>query len=131
MSKATVIYVCHPYSDDPAGNVARIRQWCQWITRRGAVPLAPQLSLPQYLDEGTERDVAMAHCLALVERCDAMYVFYPKQDWYDFRCSPGQQAEIERARELWGDKARIHHVWGQPGAADEGWSEPRTEVHDG
>jgi hypothetical protein len=122
-----VIYVCHPYSDDPVGNVESIKRWCQWITMQGAVPLAPQLFIPQYVSEQHQRDVAMAHCLALIGHCDEMYVFYPKNDWYDFRCSPGQQAEIERARALWGDQPRIFHIWGTPQGEKEIGGDDRAE----
>jgi dienelactone hydrolase len=111
-----VIYVCHPWSGDPARHTASILEWCRWLTSQGRVPLAPQLLLPQYISEEHQRELAMEHCLRLVDCCDELWVFHADKDWYDFAVSSGQQQEMDRARAVWGDGAarRIHHVWGVP-----------------
>ena len=74
LERGSVVYIAYPYARDPA----RSRGVCRAVSRRlveaGYVPLAVQLLLPQYLDEGTERETAMAQCLALLRSCDALLV---------------------------------------------------------
>ena len=114
MNRLKIVYVCHPYSADPAGNVKLVVEWCKKLSDMGYVPLAPQLFMAQYINEETESEVAMEHCLALVDCCHEMWVFYPGQEENDYTCSAGQRQEIERAIAAWGQTARwrICHVWG-------------------
>lgn len=87
------VYVCHPYADDPAGNAARVQVVCRALADAGYVPVAPQLFLPQFLDEATERETAIRLCLELVAACDELRV-------YGGRISAGMRREIERAEAL-------------------------------
>jgi hypothetical protein len=74
-SRTLKIYVCHRYSDDPEGNTRVIREICRDLTGRGYCPIAPQLYLPHFLDEATERTTAMDLCLDLIEVCDEIWVY--------------------------------------------------------
>ena len=87
-----VIYVCHPYAGDPLGNIEGIRRLCHHSVRRGFVPLAPQLSLPQFLDEENERDLALKLCLRLVALADEVRVYG--------ELTEGMRLEVEEARRL-------------------------------
>jgi SRSO17 transposase len=69
------IYVCHRYSDDPEGNTRAIKEICRDLTARGYCPIAPQLYLPHFLDEFTERETAMTLCLDLIRVCDEVWVY--------------------------------------------------------
>lgn len=69
------VYVCHPFSGDPEGNAARVRGLCRKLHRQGVLPIAPQIYLPQFVDEATERVRAMELCIHLLELCDAIYVY--------------------------------------------------------
>ena len=40
----------------------------------GDLPVAPPLYLPRFIDERTERSLAMACCLKLVSLCDEVHV---------------------------------------------------------
>ncbi len=84
------IYVCHPYSDDPEGNVVRVREICRALTDSGYLPIAPHLYLPQFVDEKTERERALSLCLELVVTCDEVRV-------YGGRVTAGMRREIEHA----------------------------------
>jgi hypothetical protein len=85
------VYVAHPYSNDPAGNVERVRAICRAVVAEGHVPIAPHLFLPAFVDEATERDLALRLCLELVEGCDAL--------WFYGTCiSPGMEREISAAQ---------------------------------
>ena len=87
------VYVAHPYSDDAAGNVARVRAICRAVVDEGHVPIAPHLFLPAFVDETTERDLALRLCIELVAGCDALW-------FYGTRISPGMEREISAAQAL-------------------------------
>jgi len=68
-----VVYICHPFRGDIAANRERVRRICAAV-KRDYVPLAPHLLLPAYIDEATERDLALEHGLALLRGADEMWV---------------------------------------------------------
>ena len=84
------VYVCHPYRDNPAANVERIVGLCRALTDSGFMPVAPQLYLPAFLDEDTQRDEALALCLELLAACDELRV-------YGERITAGMRLELEHA----------------------------------
>lgn len=69
------VYICHPYSDDPAGNAEKVRVICRSLAERGFNPIAPQLYLNQLVLEDTQRELAMKICLDLVKMCDEVWVY--------------------------------------------------------
>ncbi len=86
------VYVCHPYSNNPPENCECIRRHCRALAMAGLVPIAPQLYLPEFIDEECERDLALSLCLELVATCDEVRIFGAV-------ISPGMQREIQFARE--------------------------------
>jgi hypothetical protein len=56
------------------------------------VPIAPHLILPAYIDESTERELALDHCLRLVAVADEVLVFGSPTE--------GMRLEIAEARRL-------------------------------
>ncbi|MDP3984277.1 MAG: DUF4406 domain-containing protein [Acidimicrobiia bacterium] len=89
---ARVVYVCHPLRDDPARNVESVQRICRRLLTAGSVPLAPQLLLPRFLDEATERDIAIKMCVILVGKADELWVYGDP--------SEGMRLEIAEARRL-------------------------------
>lgn len=85
------IYVAHPYSDDVAANVERVRVICRAVVEEGHVPIAPQLYLPAFVNETTERDLALRLCVELVGGCNALW-------FYGTRITPGMEHEISAAQ---------------------------------
>jgi hypothetical protein len=69
------VYICHPYSADPEGNVRAVRAICRAVVEEGHLPIAPHLYLPAFVDEATERALALALCLELVTMCDEVWVY--------------------------------------------------------
>lgn len=69
------IYVCHPFRDDPKNNAHKVSAICRAIVEEGHLPIAPHIYLPAFVDEETERDLAMALCLELVSLCDKLRVY--------------------------------------------------------
>jgi hypothetical protein len=86
------IYVCHPFADDPVGNAERVLVICRALVGEGHLPIAPHLYLPRFIDEVTERDVALRLCVELVACCDALWL-------YGTRITPGMEREIAAAHE--------------------------------
>jgi hypothetical protein len=84
------IYVAHPYAADILGNVERVRIICRALVRQGHVPIAPHLYLPSFLDEDTERELALSLCTELVAACEALW-------FYGTRITPGMEREIAAA----------------------------------
>ena len=85
------IYVCHPFSMNPARNAERVRTVCRSLVESGQLPIAPQVYLPQFMDEATEREHALRLCLELVGACDALFV-------YGACITDGMLQEIEHAQ---------------------------------
>ncbi len=86
-----IVYVCSPYAGDVEGNILRARRCCRYAVDQGYIPLAPHLFLPQFLDERTERDLALFMGLALLSKCAELWVFGET-------ISPGMKLEIRQAR---------------------------------
>ncbi len=74
-SRRRRIYVCHPYANDPPRNVERVRGICRQLVAVGYLPIAPHLYLPAFIDEATERELALSLCLELVDLSDELRVF--------------------------------------------------------
>ncbi len=70
-----IVYVCHSYGRAPEEAVRIIAGICRELAMDGAVPLAPQLLLPQFLDEPSERKLALRLCVRLIAVSDEMRVF--------------------------------------------------------
>jgi DNA polymerase III subunit epsilon len=86
------VYVCHPFRDAPDENERRVRVLCRRLVEEGFLPVAPQLYLPRFVDEATERDRAIRLCLAMLDICDEVRV-------YGTVISEGMRLELERASE--------------------------------
>ena len=84
-------YICHPFGGDPAGNTEQVRRVCAGL-KETCVPLAPHLLLPAYMDEATERSLALDHCLRLVAAADEVRVYGEP--------TAGMALEIAEARRL-------------------------------
>ena len=78
------------FADDPEGNARGVLEICRALTDSGFLPVAPQVYLPQFLDEANERDRALSLCLELVGACDEVRV-------YGGRITSGMRREIEYA----------------------------------
>ena len=54
-----LVYICSPYSGDTAANTEKAKRHCRFAVDNNAIPLAPHLLFPQFMNEETERDLAM------------------------------------------------------------------------
>lgn len=70
-----VVYVCSPYAGDVEENIRKACAYCRYTVDQGCIPLAPHLYLPQFLDEESERELALFMDIALLSRCVELWVF--------------------------------------------------------
>lgn len=85
-----VIYISHPYSGDIEGNREKVRRFCDRV-KGSCIPVAVHLFLHQYIDEETERLLAMDHAKQLLRVCDEVWVLTDE-------ISVGMQEEIDYAK---------------------------------
>src|SRR5713101_1321410 len=74
-SSSRVIYVCHPFSGNVGKNQADVAHITRHLSVQGHLPLAPQLYIPNFIDESTERDYAMKICFGLVALADEVWTY--------------------------------------------------------
>jgi dienelactone hydrolase len=86
------IFISHPYSGDPDRNHSRVRRIARLLALEGHLPLAPHIYVPQFIDEASERDVALGICLGLVRLSDEVRVYGEPSD--------GMRREIAEAVRL-------------------------------
>ena len=95
----SIVYVCHPFSGDPLRNRRRIAAICRQLTEQGYTPMAPQLALPEYIDEELERDMAIAQCSRLMELVDEVWV-YSSEPNHNFFGKTTIKAAIDQPNEV-------------------------------
>ena len=87
-----LVCICSPYSGDIEANVELARRFCRAAVQRRAIPVAPHLLFPQFMDDAVpgERELAMFMNRIVLSRMDAIWV-------YADRISTGMRQEIEWA----------------------------------
>ena len=87
-----LVYICSPFAGDVERNVRNARRYCRFAVESGAIPLAPHLLFPQFLDDGkpAERAAGMFAGLVLLGKCGQLWVFGKT-------ISTGMAAEIGKA----------------------------------
>lgn len=88
-----VVYICSPFSGDQKTNTEKAKRYSRYAVDQGAIPFAPHLLLPMYMNEETERGQALYMDLVFLSRCDELWVFGE-------RITSGMQAELDKAAEL-------------------------------
>ncbi len=87
------VYTCHRFSSDRAGAADSLRRICREIVQEGCIPICPQLLLPAFIHEDTERDLAMRLCQEMLRGCDEVRV-------YGRELTPGMRIEVSFAELL-------------------------------
>jgi hypothetical protein len=86
------LFISHPYSRDPKTSRAAVGALARRCAHEGNFPLAPQIYLPLFIDEATERDLALKLCLELVALSHEVRVYEEP--------SEGMRLEIAEAHRL-------------------------------
>lgn len=92
MARRPLVYICSPFAGDIGRNVQAARRYSRFAVAKGAIPLAPHLLFPQFMDDSdpAERELALHFGRVLLDKCAEVWVF-------GARVSEGMRGEIERA----------------------------------
>lgn len=93
-----LVYVCSPYAGDVERNAENARKYSRFAVENMAIPFAPHLLMPQYMDEGSERELALRMGMIFLSKCEQVWVFGE-------RVSDGMVYEIRKAANM-GKKIR-------------------------
>ena len=88
-----LVYICSPFAGDVVRNIEKARHFCKFAVRQGAIPLAPHLHYPQFLDDTdpAQRKDSLSFALILLCKCDELWCF---GHYY----SEGMKRELDKAR---------------------------------
>lgn len=70
-----LVYVCSPYSRDIKNNVSNAKKYSRFVVENRAIPITTHLMYPQFMNEATERDMAMHFNYVLLGKCTELWVF--------------------------------------------------------
>ena len=72
-----LVFICSPLAGDLEGNIQNARRYSRYAVEQGAIPLAPHLLYPQFMDDTdrTQRELGLFFGLVLMSKCDQMWVF--------------------------------------------------------
>ncbi|WMJ87766.1 DUF7768 domain-containing protein [Anaerocolumna sp. MB42-C2] len=87
-----LVYICSPYAGEVERNTMKAKEYCRFAVDNGVIPIAPHLLFPQFMEEATERELAMLMNMVLLGRCRELWVF-------GSHISEGMAAEIRRAKQ--------------------------------
>lgn len=72
-----IVYICSPYAGDIVRNVENARRYSRFAYEEGAIPFAPHLLFPQFMDDSNfkERRTAINFNKIMLSKCDELWVF--------------------------------------------------------
>jgi hypothetical protein len=72
-----LVYVCSPYSGDVEHNVGNARKYAAFSVEQGAMPIAPHLHYPQFLndDDPKQRKLGLTFGIIWLAKCSQLWVF--------------------------------------------------------
>lgn len=87
-----LVFICSPFAGDIDGNTRRARNYCRFAVESNAIPLAPHLLYPQFMDElnPEHRELGLFFGRVLLGKCSELWVFGNTM-------SGGMQMEIKKA----------------------------------
>lgn len=102
-----LVFICSPFAGDVENNLKNARRYSRFAVSNGAIPFAPHLLYPQFLDDRdkAQRSLGIFFGLVLLGKCDQMWVFGSE-------ISKGMRLEIDKARKrgipirFWSDDCR-------------------------
>lgn len=90
-----LVYICSPYRGDTESNTTAARKYCKFAVNNNAVPIAPHLLFPQFMNDENpkERKLAMKMNMLILDKCNEVWVCGDK-------ISKGMKQEIKQAKRL-------------------------------
>lgn len=88
-----LVFICSPFAGDVPRNTQRTRDFCKFAVDMGAIPLAPHLLYPQFMDDTNkeQRSLGLFFGFVLMGKCDELWVC-------GGQISKGMKMEIMKAR---------------------------------
>ncbi len=88
-----LVYICSPFAGDIDFNISRARGYSRFAVAKNAIPLAPHLLFPQFLDDEDkqQRKLGIFMGLVLMSKCQEFWCFGSK-------ISKGMAIELEKAK---------------------------------
>ena len=86
-----LVYICSPFSGDISGNIERAKKYSRYTVDSKAIPIAPHLLFPQFMDDDAERELALFMDMVLLSKCEELWVFGET-------VTEGMSAEIAKAK---------------------------------
>ena len=88
-----LVYICSPFAGDVERNIENARKFCKFAVKQNAIPLAPHLHYPQFLDDNdpAQRKDGLWFALILLCKTDEVWVFGKT-------ISEGMKRELAKAR---------------------------------
>ena len=83
-----VVYICSPYRGDTDTNVKMAREYCRIAVEKNAIPFAPHLLYPQFMND---EELALFMGKVMLDKCAEVWVFGDTM-------SEGMKGEIARAK---------------------------------
>lgn len=94
----TMVYICSAFSGDEVANSEKTKRYSRYAVDHNCMPVAPHLLYPQFMDDKTEREVAIRMALVLLGKCEEIWVIGKS-------LSEGMAIEVEQAQ-WWGKPIR-------------------------
>jgi len=110
-----LVYVCSPLSGDVPGNTKMARKFCRFALEKGAIPLAPHLMFPQFMndDDPAERELAIfmdVDSLVYWANETAIAWYRVRKTWADSKSQIGAFKVLTNAKEC-ADKNPEYNVF--------------------
>ena len=88
-----LVYICSPFAGDIDHNTIRARGYSRYAVSKNAIPIAPHLLFPQFMEDSDkgEREKALFMGLVLMSKCQEVWCFGSK-------ISKGMAIELEKAK---------------------------------
>lgn len=89
-----LVYICSPFAGDVKRNIERARGYSRFAVTKGAIPIAPHLLFPQFLDDSDqeERKLGLFMGIVLLGKSKELWCFGRKH-------SSGMKIELEKAKQ--------------------------------
>jgi hypothetical protein len=70
-----LVFISHPYKDDPKGNKKRVDTICRELARKGDIlPISP-LHLFSFMEDDLQRESILQVCFRLIDICDEVWIY--------------------------------------------------------
>lgn len=102
-----LVYIASPYAGDVEKNTEAAKRYARFAVDQGFIPIVPHLMYPQFMDEKSERELALFFGQILIDKCTELWAFgkpslgmtkeigYAKYHKRNVRCFTEDLKEVE------------------------------------